>query len=144
MTPAAPDVAGCGWLAIRGSADPRGRINFVETGTDLDFSLRRAFWIHGVPAGEDRGHHAHRAARLLVIAVSGAVDLLLDDGRRRETVRLDKPDLGMLVGTMVWHELHRFAAGTVVLVLASTAYAEADYIREYGDFQRAAREEGAR
>jgi dTDP-4-dehydrorhamnose 3,5-epimerase-like enzyme len=135
MTRARPTIAGCGLLTIRGAADPRGRINFVETGTDLAFPLNRAFWIHGVPAGQDRGHHAHRQAQLMIIALSGAVDLVLDDGRRRETFRLDSPDLGMLVGTMVWHELRAFAAGTVVLVLASTAYAESDYIRDYATFR---------
>jgi hypothetical protein len=136
MTAPVLGVAGCRWVTIRGASDPRGRINFVETGTDLPFPLRRAFWIHGVPEGQNRGHHAHRETELLVTVPAGAVDLVLDDGRRRETVHLDKPDTGMIVGAWVWHELHKFAAGTVVLVLASTAYAESDYIRDYADFRR--------
>ncbi|MCW5746564.1 MAG: FdtA/QdtA family cupin domain-containing protein [Alphaproteobacteria bacterium] len=142
MSPAAPTAAGCRWLAVRGAADPRGRINFVETGADLDFPVRRAFWIHGVPAGQNRGHHAHREARLLIVALSGGADLVLDDGRHRETVRLDRPDLGMLVGAWVWHELHDFAADTVVLALASTGYAESDYIRDYDTFLRDVRAKG--
>jgi hypothetical protein len=136
MTPPAPTVAGCRWLQLRGASDPRGRINFVETGADLDFPIRRAFWIHGVPAGQDRGHHAHRQTRLVLVALSGGTDLVLDDGQRRETVRLDRPDLGMIVEPWVWHELHAFAPGTVVLVLASTGYSEADYIRDHADFLR--------
>jgi dTDP-4-dehydrorhamnose 3,5-epimerase-like enzyme len=136
MTPPNPAVTGCRWPRLRGAADPRGNINFVETDTDFDFPIRRAFWIHGVPAGQNRGHHAHRQTRLLMMALSGGTDLVLDDGRRRETVRLERPDLGMIVEPWVWHELHAFAAGTVVLVLASTAYAEADYIRDYATFQR--------
>lgn len=136
MTPPQPGVAACRWMAIRGAGDPRGSINFVETSTDLPFPLNRAFWIHGVPAGQNRGHHAHREAQLFIVVLAGAADLVLDDGRQRETVRLDRPDLGMFVGTWVWHELHNFAAGTVVLVLASTGYAESDYIRDYTDFRR--------
>jgi hypothetical protein len=136
MTSDSPAVAGCRWMALRGASDPRGSINFVETGLDLDFPLQRAFWIHGVPAGENRGHHAHRAARLLLVALAGGVDLLLDDGRDRATVRLDRPDRGMLVEPWVWHELHAFAPETVVLVLASTGYEEADYIRDYASFRR--------
>lgn len=137
-------MAGCRWLTIRGATDPRGRINFVETGTDLDFAAQRAFWIHGVPVGQNRGHHAHRDARLVIVALDGAADLVLDDGKRRETVRLDRPDRGMLVGTWVWHELHDFAAGTIVLVLASTCYAEADYIRDYDAFLREVAARGSR
>lgn len=136
MTTIAPTVAGCRWLKLRGAADPRGRINFIETVTDLDFPIRRVFWIHGVPAGQNRGHHAHRESRLVLVAVAGGADLVLDDGQRRETLRLDRPDIGMVVEPWVWHELHDLAAGTVVMVLASTGYAESDYIRDYADFLR--------
>lgn len=96
-----PSIAACRWLPFRGAVDPRGCINFVENATDLDFAFQRAFWIHGVPAGQNRGHHAHRDARLVIVALSGAADMVIDDGRCRETVRLDQPDLGMLVGTWV-------------------------------------------
>ncbi len=136
VVPPSPTVTGCRWVQLRGASDPRGRISFVETGTDLDLPIRRAYWIHGVPVGKGRGHHAHRESRLILMALSGATGLVLDDGQHRETVRLDRPDLGMIVDAWVWHELHDFAAGTVVLVLASTGYAESDYIRDYADFLR--------
>ena len=45
MTLLAVTVAGCRWLSLRGASDPRGNINFVEMGTDLDFPIRRAFWM---------------------------------------------------------------------------------------------------
>jgi hypothetical protein len=133
-------VSGCRWVNIRGSSDPRGTVSFIETGIDLDFSIRRAFWIHGVPVGQPRGHHAHREVRLAMIAVAGAADLVLDDGVTRETVRLDRPDRAMLVEPWIWHELVDFAASTVVLVLASANYAEADYIRDYDTFRREVKE----
>ena len=129
-------VSGCRWIEVRGASDPRGTVSFIETGLDLDFTIRRAFWIHGVPAGQPRGHHAHRDARLAMIAVAGGADLILDDGAVRETVRLDRPDRAMLVEPWVWHELQDFAAATVVLVLASSNYTEADYIRDYDTFRR--------
>jgi len=93
-----------------------------------------------VPVGKPRGHHAHRDARLAMIAVAGGADLILDDGSVRETVRLDRPDRAMLVEPWVWHELADFAASTVVLVLASSNYIEADYIRDYDAFRREVKE----
>ncbi len=133
-------IGGCRWVDVRGASDPRGTVRFIETGVDLDFAIRRAFWIHGVPVGQPRGHHAHRYARLLTIAVAGAADLVLDDGVTRETVRLDRPDRGVLVEPWVWHELADFAAATVMLVLASNNYDEADYIRVYDQFHREVKE----
>lgn len=129
-------VRGCHWVDVRGASDPRGTVSFIETGVDLDFTIRRAFWIHGVPVGQPRGHHAHREVRLAMIAVAGGANLILDDGTERETVRLDRPDRAMLVEPWVWHELVDFAAATVVLILASSNYAEADYIRDYDTFRR--------
>lgn len=133
-------VSGCRWVTVRGASDPRGTVSFIETGIDLDFIIRRAFWIHGVPVGQPRGHHAHRDARLAMIAVAGGADLILDDGTVRETVRLDRPDRAMLVEPWVWHELADFAAASVVLVLASSNYTESDYIRDYETFRREVRE----
>jgi len=134
------NVSGCRWVDVRGSSDPRGTVSFIETGIDLDFAIRRAFWIHGVPSGQPRGHHAHRHVRLAMIAVTGGAELVLDDGVTRETVRLDRPDRAMLVEPWVWHELVDFAASTVVLVLASANYEEADYIRDYDTFRREVKE----
>src|ERR1043166_4058989 len=71
-------VSGCRWVNVRGSSDSRGTVSFIETGIDLDFAIRRAFWIHGVPVGQPRGHHAHRYVRLAMIAVAGGADLVLD------------------------------------------------------------------
>jgi hypothetical protein len=133
-------AGGSRWVNVRGASDPRGTVSFIETGVDLDFAIRRAFWIHGVPTGQPRGHHAHRDARLAMIAVAGGADLILDDGVTRETVRLDRPDRAMLVEPWVWHELADFAASTVVLVLASSNYIEADYIRDYDQFRREVKE----
>ena len=131
-------VSGCRWVDVRGASDPRGTVSFIETGIDLDFTIRRAFWIHGVPVGQPRGHHAHREVRLAMIAVAGGADLVLDDGTVRETVRLDRPDRAMLVEPWVWHELVDFAADSVILVMASHNYDEADYIRDYDAFRREA------
>jgi len=128
-------VANCLIVPIRGASDPRGTVNFLEVGREIDFPIKRVFWIHGVPQGRPRGKHGHRQLSLLLIAVSGGCDVVLDDANRTCTVRLERPDHGLLVGPWVWHELHDFAQGTVVLALASGLYDEADYIRDYDAFR---------
>jgi hypothetical protein len=39
---------------------------------------------------------------------------------------------------MIWRELDNFSSGSVCMVLASNLYDEADYIRDYADFERSA------
>jgi hypothetical protein len=60
----------------------------------------------------------------------------LDDGAVKETVTLDDPTRALYLGTWVWHELTDFAPGTSVVVIASTLYNEAEYLRDYEVFKR--------
>jgi hypothetical protein len=61
--------------------------------------------------------------------------MVLDDGRQRVSVLLDRPDQALEIGPMIWREMHDFSPDAVLLVIADTAYDESDYIRNYDDFQ---------
>ncbi len=136
MTLPALKARNCRWIDIPGASDARGSVNFLQPGKGLDFEPRRLFYLHHVAAGQWRGRHGHRQTQLVLVAVSGGCRLHLDDGLIEETVTLDDPAKGLHVAPWVWHELTDFAPGTVVVVLASTAYDEADYLRDYDVFRR--------
>lgn len=136
MAASALDIEGCAWLDLPHVGDARGHLVFAEGGSHLPFAVARVFYMYGVPRDASRGAHAHRHLRLVLAALAGGVDVLLDDGRAKQTVRLEQPERGLLIGAWVWHELHHFAPATVVLALASGRYEEADYIRDYGQFTR--------
>jgi hypothetical protein len=127
---------GCRWLAIPGATDARGCINFLEIGKGLPFQPKRLFWLHHIAPGQWRGRHGHRESQLLFVALHGGCRVRLDDGRTEEQVVLDDPAGGLLVGSWVWHELTDFAEGAVVLVMASSLYDEAEYLRDYEVFKR--------
>jgi hypothetical protein len=55
-------------------------------------------------------------------------------------VTLDRPDRGLYVGPMVWHEMASFSPGAICLVLASMCYDEKDYIRSYDEFDKLVKE----
>ena len=114
--------------------DARGRLFVVPTGA-MPFIPRRVFWIRDVPAGTERGGHAHVSCAEVVFAVSGSVEICVDDGRGlRRTFVLDRPDAGLFIGPEVWCELRHFHPGTVCLVLASEAYQPEGYINDYDEF----------
>lgn len=60
--------------------------------------------------------------------------LYVDDGRKREEKIIDKPDKGIFIEGLVWHEMKDFSPDCVVIVLASEHYDENDYIRDYDKF----------
>ena len=126
----------CRWIAVPGAADQRGRVNFLELGKGLDFQPKRLFWLHHIAAGQWRGRHSHRETELVMVVMNGACRVHLDDGAMKETVTLDDPARALYIGTWVWHELTDFTPGTSVVVIASTLYNEAEYLRDYEAFKR--------
>jgi hypothetical protein len=136
MTKPVPRTRNCGWTALPGAADERGRLNFVQPGKGLPFAPKRLFWLHSIAPGQWRGRHGHRETELLLVALNGACRVHLDDGRATDEVMLDDPALALHLGTWVWHELTDFTQGAVVLAIASTLYDEAEYLRDYQVFKR--------
>jgi dTDP-4-dehydrorhamnose 3,5-epimerase-like enzyme len=127
---------GCRWIAIPGVKDERGSVNFLEFGKGLDFPVKRAFWLHHIAPGQWRGRHGHRENQLVLVAVAGGCRVHLDDGKVKEVVPLADPAKGMMIPPFVWHELTDFAADSVILVLCSGLYSEAEYLRDYEEFHR--------
>ncbi len=130
-------LAGVRWIELPRQSDERGTLVIVGHAA-IPFSIARLFYVHGVPAGRERGGHAHRVTEQFVVAIAGAFSLDLTDGREKRSFRLDSPGRGVYVPPMVWDRLYDFAPGAVCLVLASTQYAEADYIRDWSAFVREA------
>lgn len=129
---------GCRWLAFEKFFDDRGALTPIEGLRHVPFEIKRVFYFYDVPAGEERGAHAHREIEQVLIALSGSFEVILDDGSRTQTVVCDRPWRGLHVPTMVWSSQVKFTGGTVGLVLASAPFDETDYIRDYREFMRLA------
>jgi dTDP-4-dehydrorhamnose 3,5-epimerase len=123
---------------IRGDKD--GWLIALESERNIPFPIKRAYYIFDTQPGVRRGKHAHRSLRQAMICIAGTVDVLLDDGATHETVHLDRNDRALMLDPMVWHEMHDFSPGCVLLVLAETWYDESDYIRDYAQFKQACAE----
>jgi dTDP-4-dehydrorhamnose 3,5-epimerase-like enzyme len=116
--------------------DERGSLVALEAHKTVPFDVKRVYYIFGTKPGVSRGFHAHRALQQVSVCVTGKCRMVLDDGQRREEVWLDSPTKGLLIGDLVWREMHDFSPDCVLLVLASEFYDETDYIRSYDEFKR--------
>ena len=112
----------------------QGSITPLEETTSVPFSIARLFYIYDVPGGASRGGHAHRECEQLIVSVMSSFDVVLDDGRNRRTVTLNRAYYGLYVPKLIWSEQVSFSSGAVCLVLASELYDEGDYFRRYEDF----------
>ncbi len=140
MTDAPLKARHCRWISVPSAKDARGQVNFLELGKGLDFQPVRLFWLHHIAPGQWRGRHGHRESKLVFIPVSGSCRAHLDDGTFKETVPLDDPTKALYVAPWVWHELTDFAAGTAIMIIASSFYDEAEYLRDYEVFKREVKE----
>ena len=127
------------WITLPVISDPRGNLCFAEGGRHLPFDIARVYYLYDVPSQSARAGHAHYELDQLLIAVSGAFDVRLHDGQREERVTLNRPNVGLHIGPMMWRDIDNVSSGAVCLVFASRIYDEADYIRDFDQFLAVAR-----
>lgn len=116
--------------------DRRGNLSVVEQLNQVPFKIQRAFWIYDVPGDAVRGGHAFRETEEFVVALSGSFDVVLHDSEKERVFHLNRSYYGVYVPNMMWREMRNFSTNSLALVVASTPYAEEDYIMEFGQFVR--------
>jgi len=114
--------------------DLRGNLSLIEEDTHLPFKIRRVYWIYDVPGGEHRGGHAFRETEELIVALSGSFDVVLNDGEKEFRFHLNRSYYGVFIPKMMWRMLENFSTNSLALIIASTDYSEADYIRDFNEF----------
>ncbi|WP_283597169.1 sugar 3,4-ketoisomerase [Photobacterium phosphoreum] len=114
--------------------DDRGELISLEQNQTIPFDIKRVYYLFDTQKGIARGFHAHKNLQQVAICVKGSCRFLMDNGHNKAEVILDKPNQGILIDVMQWHEMHDFSNDCVLLVLASDYYDETDYIRNYEDF----------
>lgn len=112
----------------------KGDISVVENSITVPFDTKRVYYLYDVPGGVDRGGHAHKELKQLIVAASGCFTVELDDGSVKRSVVLNRPYQGLYVVPGIWRVLKDFSSGSVCLVLASEKYDPQDYIRDYDEF----------
>lgn len=124
----------CHLVSLSEHQDDRGRLTVVQTGKEIDFEIKRAYYFHHIPEGAKRGSHGHKRLHQLIIAVHGSFTVLIDDGTTQRAFVLDDPSVGLYVGPMLWRDIYDFSASAVGLSLASEPFDESEYYRDYEEF----------
>jgi len=104
----------------------------------IPFEIQRVYCVLAPPGhAVTRGNHAHRRAQQVFVCLSGESGWILDDAARTPTVSyevLTSPNRGLVVPPMVWHSF-TLSAGGIILALASEAYDEEEYIRDFEEWK---------
>jgi len=111
-----------------------GNITVIGKDFYIPFTVKRIYYLYDVPSGSDRGAHAHKALKHFMVAASGCFDVILNDGKNRKAVQLNRPNYGLYIPPGIWVEVINFSSGAISLNLVSEKYDEDDYLRDYEQF----------
>ncbi len=114
--------------------DERGQLVALEENKDIPFEIKRVYYMYDTVEGVRRGFHAHKSLEQILICIHGSCKILLDNGKEKNVVPLERPYEGLYVSNAMWREMFDFSPDAVLMVLASDYYKEEDYIRDYDEF----------
>jgi len=116
----------------------QGYISVAENDM-LPFEVKRIYWTYYTPESVERGGHAHYDLQQILLAVSGKiiVNIEMPDGSKEEFV-LEHPNQGLFIPKMTWRTM-KYTHNAVQVCIASMAFAESDYIRDYESYLKACR-----
>jgi dTDP-4-dehydrorhamnose 3,5-epimerase-like enzyme len=122
--------------------DERGILISLEENRNIPFDIRRCYFMYNTQPGISRGFHAHKTLRQVLVCVRGSCRILLDDGKEKASVLLDRPNKGLYITSNLWRVMTDFSEDAVLMVLADQLYDESDYIRDYDAFLAYLRDNG--
>lgn len=114
--------------------DARGNLSFVEQNNHIPFEIKRTYWIYDVPGGESRGGHAYLNNKEFIVALSGSLDLVVDDGEKKQIFSLNRSYYGLYIPSGLWREIKNFSTNSLALEFGSEHFSKEDYIRNYEEF----------
>lgn len=130
-------VSGCKVIHIKTIPTVNaGELSFFEADHDVNFDIKRIYYISKVPEGVRRGFHAHKELKQLLFCPYGKIQLILENEIGREEIELSDPSIGVVIDRPTWREMLWLQKDSVLCVAASDYYNVTDYIRDYAEFKR--------
>jgi dTDP-4-dehydrorhamnose 3,5-epimerase-like enzyme len=127
-------IKNCRIIELPKIQDPRGNLSFIEEENHFPFEIKRVYWIYDVPGGQIRGGHAFKQQHEMIVAISGSLDVIVDDGANRKVFSLNRSYFGLYIPSGIWRQMENFSTNSLAMVLSSTEFFEEDYIRDYNEF----------
>ena len=121
-------------IDFKSLGDERGQLFSLEAKQNIPFDIKRVYYMFGMQGDVPRGFHAHKVLQQVAICIKGSCKMIMDDGKAKEEVVIDKPNTGIMIDKLIWHEMHDFSEDCILMVIASDLYDESDYLRNYNDF----------
>ena len=109
---------------------------YVYQYSDEEFKIGRVFVV-SARAGAERGQHAHRKCTQILVCLTGAVNVKVDDGRGCiYNFNLTEGSDSILIPPGLWASQKYTQDDAKLMVLCDLPFDEEDYVRDYEEFLR--------
>ena len=113
---------------IRCVEEADGKLIVAESGNQIPFDIKRMFCVKDVGAGQERGTHATKKTKLILIPLAGACEVEVDTG-------MDSPMKGLYIDEMIWRTMKNFTSDCVMLALADRVFdPQNETYNDYNEF----------
>ena len=113
-----------------------GELGVLEYGKELDFVVKRVFYLRDIKEGSIRGMHSHKNLKQLIVCLNGEFTIELDNNREKIQQRMKANGSCLYVDGRVWREMKDFTENTVVMVLCDKEYRFDEVVRERSVFEK--------
>ena len=107
---------------IRCVEEKDGKLIVAESGNQVPFDIKRVFCVKDVAQGEERGTHATKKTKLILVPLAGACEVEVDTGTRRETFYMDTPTKGLYIDEMIWRTMRNFTPDCIMMAMADSVF----------------------
>ena len=110
----------------------------------VPFDIKRIFCVKDVGAGQERGAHATKKTKLILVPLAGSCEVEVDTGDKKETFLMDTPTKGLYIDEMIWRTMKNFTPDCVMMAMADRVFdAGNETYNDYDEFIAALRTEEA-
>lgn len=121
-------------LKIKKIQSPGGSLSFFEKNKEINFDIKRIYYIYEFSKENRRGFHAHKELKQVMFCPHGKIQVEFTDGKIKQSYLLDDPTKILVIEKGYWREFVSLEEGSILCVGASDVYDEKDYIRNYEEY----------
>ena len=114
--------------------DARGNLSFFENHSQIPFSIKGIEYFYDIPGGGGFKGYSCKHHKEVIIALSGSVDVIVDNGIERQCITLNRSYIGLYLPDQLWRQIKNFSTNSIVLVVSDSFYDDDDYVRNFKDF----------
>lgn len=118
---------------IRCVEEADGKLIVAESGAQVPFDIKRVFCVKDVAEGQERGTHATKKTKLILVPLAGSCEVEVDTGTKKETFYMDSPTKGLYIDEMIWRTMRKFTPDCIMMALADRAFDAKD--ETYNDYE---------